>query len=72
MLYLILTKLILQHIKYLKKKHLNIFLPKQNNRGNQEYMDIKIGDYINIQVVNKKYEYLDKEILIIGKFISIE
>ena len=50
---------------------LNIFLAKQHHIGNDEYMKIKEGDLINIIVINKKYEYHDKEILIIGKFMNI-
>lgn len=51
---------------------LNIFLPKQHNSGNDEYINIKEGDLIEIMIMNKKYEYLDREILVIGKFISIQ
>jgi len=51
---------------------LNIFLPKQHNSGVDEFMNIKEGDMINVMVINKKYEYLDREILVIGKFLNIE
>lgn len=51
---------------------LNIFLPKQHNSGNEDYINIKEGDLIEIMIMNKKYEYLDREILVIGKFISIQ
>ena len=51
---------------------LNIFLPKQHNSGNEEYIKIKEGDLINIMIMNKKYEYLDREVLVIGRFLNIE
>ena len=51
---------------------LNIFLPKQHNSGVDEFINIREGDLINVMVINKKYEYLDREILVIGKFLNIE
>ena len=55
----------------LEESPLNIFLPKQHNIGNDEYMQIKEGDLINILITNKKFEYLDKEILVIANFLNI-
>ena len=51
---------------------LNIFLPKQHNSGDDDFIKIKEGDYINVMVISKKFEYLDKEILVIGKLLSID
>ena len=50
---------------------LNIFLSKQYHIGNEEYGKIKTGDKIKIQVSGKKYEYLDREILVIANFLEI-
>tara|TARA_B100000123_G_C25717380_1_gene422799 strand:+ start:494 stop:1126 length:633 start_codon:yes stop_codon:yes gene_type:complete len=51
---------------------LNIFLPKQHNSGEDDFIRIKEGDYIQVMVISKKFEYLDREILVIGKLLSLE
>ena len=50
---------------------LNIFLSKQHHLGNDEYAKIKSGDKIKIRVLAKKFQYLDKQILVIGQFLEI-
>ena len=50
---------------------LNIFLSKQHHLGNEEYAKIKSGDKIKIRVLAKKFQYLDKQILVIGQFLEI-
>lgn len=50
---------------------LNIFLSKQHHLGNDEYTKIKSGDKIKIRVLAKKFQYLDKQILVIGQFLEI-
>jgi DNA-directed RNA polymerase subunit E'/Rpb7 len=50
---------------------LNIFLSKQHHLGNEEYAKIKSGDKIKIRVLAKKFQYRDKQILVIGQFLEI-
>jgi DNA-directed RNA polymerase subunit E'/Rpb7 len=50
---------------------LNIFLSKQHHLGNEEYAKIKSGDKIKICVLAKKFQYRDKQILVIGQFLEI-
>ena len=50
---------------------LNIFLSKQHHLGNDDYEKIKLGDNIKIKVLAKKFNYLDKQIFVIGEFIKI-
>ena len=59
------------YIENVDMSPLNIFLSKQHHLGNDEYTKIKIGDTIQIKVLAKKFEYLDKQILIIGNFLII-
>ena len=50
---------------------LNIFLSKQHHLGNEDYSKIKSGNRIKIRVLAKKFQYLDKQILVIGQFLEI-
>jgi DNA-directed RNA polymerase subunit E'/Rpb7 len=50
---------------------LNVFLSKQHHLGDSEYTKIKIDDVIEVKVLAKKFEYLDKQILVIGNFLKI-
>lgn len=59
------------YIENIDTSPLNIFLSKQHHIGNEEYPNIKIGDTIKIKIVAKKFEYLDKQILVIGNFLKI-
>jgi DNA-directed RNA polymerase subunit E'/Rpb7 len=49
---------------------LNIFLTKQYHIGNEEYSKIKLGNTIKIKILATKFEYLDKQILVIGLFLK--
>ena len=59
------------YIENIDTSPLNIFLSKQHHIGNEEYPNIKTGDTIKIKILAKKYEYLDKQILVIGNFLKI-
>ena len=49
---------------------LNIFLSKQHHLGNSEYEKIKPGNQIKIKVLAKKFNYLDKQVFVIGEFME--
>lgn len=59
------------YIENIDTSPLNIFLSKQHHIGNEEYAKIKTGDSIQIKIMAKKFEYLDKQILVIGNFLKI-
>lgn len=49
---------------------LNIFLTKQHNLNNDEYVNLKMNDEIKIQVLYKNYDFNDKQILVFSKLIK--
>lgn len=59
------------YIENIDTSPLNIFLSKQHHIGNEEYSNIKGGDTIRIKILDKKYEFQDKQILVIGNFVKI-
>lgn len=59
------------YIENIDASPLNIFLSKQHHLGDEEYAKIKTGDTIKIKILAKKFEYLDKQILVIGNFLKI-
>ena len=50
---------------------LNIILSKHYHIGNEEYSNIKSNEKIKIKILDKKYEFQDKQILVIGYFLKI-
>ena len=59
------------YIENIDTSPLNIFLSKQHHIGDEEYAKIKTGDTIRIKILAQKFEYLDKQILVIGNFLKI-
>lgn len=49
---------------------LKIFIAKQYHIGNTDFIKLKEGDYIEVEVVKTKYSYLDSEILVLSRFIK--
>ena len=54
------------------KEHspLNIFLTKQHNLNNEEYVNLKTNDKIQVEVLYKNYNFNDKQILVFSKLIK--
>ena len=54
------------------KEHspLNIFLTKQHNLNNEEYVNLKTNDKIQVKVLYKNYNFNDKQILVFSKLIK--
>ena len=49
---------------------LNIFLTKQHNLDNDDFVNLKLNDKILIEVLYKNYNFNDKEILVFSKLIK--
>jgi len=49
---------------------LNIFLTKQHNLNNDDYVNLKMDDEIEVQVLYKNYDFNDKQILVFSKLIK--
>ena len=49
---------------------LNIFLTKQHNLDNEEFVSLKLNDKIKVEVLYKNYNFNDKEILVFSKLIK--
>ena len=58
------------YIEDKEKSPLNLFLTKQHNLNNEEYVHLKIDDKIQIEVLYKNYNYNDKQILVFSKLIK--
>jgi len=49
---------------------LNIILARQHHIGNKEFISLKNGDTVRIRIISKLFEYLDRQILVIGQFLN--
>jgi DNA-directed RNA polymerase subunit E'/Rpb7 len=53
-----------------KSSPLNIFLARQHHQGNSTFVELQKEDIITIKVIAIKYEYLDRQILVLGEFLD--
>ena len=53
-----------------KTSPLEIYLFKHNHVGNNEFLELKDNDIINIKVGISNFKYKDKQIVCIGEFLS--
>ena len=53
-----------------KTSPLIIILARQHHQGNKTFVELEKDDNINIKVIAIKYEYLDKQILVLGEFLE--
>ena len=58
------------YIEDVEKSPLNIILARQHHTGNKEFISLKNGDVVRIKIISKLFEYLDKQILVIGQFLN--
>ena len=47
-----------------------IYLFKQHHIGDENYMSLQENDIIRVQVIKSRYEYNDKQIIVLGKFLE--
>lgn len=47
-----------------------IYLFKQHHIGDENYMNLQENDTIRIQAIKSRYEYNDKQIVVLGKFLE--
>ena len=58
---------VVAYIEDKDKSPLNIFLTKQHHMNDEKYVNLKINDTIIIDVLFKKYEFNDDQIIVFGK-----
>ena len=54
----------------MKESPLMILLPRHHHQDNEIFLNIEIGDYINVEIIGKKFELNDNKIHVIASLLN--